>query len=172
MILANHLSSFSPLIGYAFITYTSIGWRACYYWCFAWEILTMILLFIFYHPPSFTTKHSEDHKTRLQLLRQLDYFGLALFTAATTLLLLGLNWGGGQYAWSSAAVIAPIVVAGVLYVALAFWEVYMPLQYPILPPKLFRRWREYVSPHFSLLPKPPKTHIKLTPLPPTVFQHS
>ena len=90
--MANHFSSFSPLIGYAFITYTKIGWRACYWWCFAWEVVTAILLFFFYNPPSFDTKHEDDGKTRLQLLKELDYFGLLLFIASCLLLLLALNW--------------------------------------------------------------------------------
>jgi hypothetical protein len=34
----------------------------------------------------------EDHKTKLQLLKELDYVGLVMFTAATTLLLIGINW--------------------------------------------------------------------------------
>lgn len=31
MILANHFSSFGPLLGYVFIAYVPIGWRACYW---------------------------------------------------------------------------------------------------------------------------------------------
>jgi MFS family permease len=142
MILANHFSSFSPLIAYAFITYTKPGWRACYWWCFAWECLTAILLFFFYHPPTFNTKHEDDHKSKLQLFKEIDYFGLLLFTAGCLFLLLGLSWGGGQHPWNSSWVVAPIVVGGVCFVALGFWEVYAPLTYPILPPKLFVQWRK------------------------------
>jgi hypothetical protein len=143
MILANHFSSFAPLLGYVFITYTKPGWRSCYWWCFAWEMLTAILLFFFYHPPTFVTKHEDDHKTKLQLLKEIDYVGLILFTAACLLLLLGLNWGGGQHPWKSAWVIAPIVVSGGCFLALGLWEAFMPLKFPILPPHLFKEWRRY-----------------------------
>jgi MFS family permease len=142
MILANHFSSVSPILGYVFIAYTKPSWRSCYWWCFAWECVTAILLWFFYHPPSFETKHREDQKTKLQLLKELDYVGLVLFTGACLLLLLALNWGGGQYAWSSAQVIACIVVSLVSFVGLGFWEVYAPLKYPILPPHLFKQWRK------------------------------
>ena len=39
--------------------------------------------------------------------------------------------------------IAPIVVA--CFVALGIWEVYAPLKYPILPPKLFKKWRDFTA---------------------------
>jgi MFS family permease len=92
MIFANHISSFGPLIAYAFITYTNIGWRSCYWFCFAFESSTAIMLFFFYKPPSFETKHGEDHKTKWQLVKEMDHVGLWLFTFGCLLLLLGLNW--------------------------------------------------------------------------------
>ncbi|KAK7408047.1 hypothetical protein QQX98_009762 [Neonectria punicea] len=145
MILANHLSSFAPLIGYAFIAHTRLGWRACYWWCFAWEVATAVMLFFFYHPPSFETKHRADRKTKWQLAREIDYVGLVLFAAGCLLLLLALNWGNGVHAWHSAWIVAPLVVSGACFVALGFWEVYVPLAYPILPPHLFREWRRFTA---------------------------
>ncbi|KAF2264088.1 MFS general substrate transporter [Lojkania enalia] len=145
MIMANHVSSFGPLISYAFITYTKIGWRSCYWFCFAWETATAVMLWVFYKPPSFETKHEEDHKTRWELMKELDHVGLWLFTGGCLLLLLGLNWGGVSYPWSSSHVVAPIVVAFVCFIALGFWEVFAPLRYPILPPKLFKKWREFTA---------------------------
>lgn len=61
-------------------------------WCFAFESLTVILLFFFYHPPTFETKHSDDHKSKFQLLKEIDYVGLVLFSGACLILLLALNW--------------------------------------------------------------------------------
>ncbi|KAF2019486.1 MFS general substrate transporter [Aaosphaeria arxii CBS 175.79] len=145
MVFANHVSSFGPLISYAFIKYSPIGWRACYWFCFAWEAATAIMLFFFYNPPTFETKHVDDQKTKWQLIKEMDHFGLWLFTGGCLLLLLGLNWGGVSYPWASAHVIAPIVVAFVCFVGLGFWEVYGNLKYPILPPKLFKKWREFTS---------------------------
>lgn len=145
MILANHFSSFAPIISYAFIAYTKPGWRSCYWWCFTFEALTTILLFFFYHPPTFETKHRQDHKSKLQLCREIDYIGLLLFTAGCLLILLALNWGGGTHPWSSSWVIAPIIVGFGCFVILGFWEAFSPLAYPILPPKLFIQWRKFTS---------------------------
>lgn len=49
------------------------------------------------------------------------------------------------YPWSSAHVVAPIVLAFVCFIALGFWEVYANLKYPILPPKLFKKWRDFTA---------------------------
>ncbi|KAH7120948.1 fungal trichothecene efflux pump [Dendryphion nanum] len=146
MILANHVSSFGPLISYAFIKYSPIGWRACYWFCFeAWEVATAIMLWLFYNPPSFETKHEGEGKTKWELVKEMDHLGLLLFTGGCLLLLLGLNWGGVSYPWSSAHVIAPIIIAFVCFIALGLWEVYGNLKYPILPPKLFRKWRDFTA---------------------------
>ncbi|KAF1980237.1 MFS general substrate transporter [Bimuria novae-zelandiae CBS 107.79] len=145
MIFANHVSSFGPLIAYAFITYSGIGWRACYWFCFAWEVATAVMLWVFYRPPSFGTKHEDDGKGKWELVKEMDHVGLWLFTAGCLLLLLGLNWGGVTYPWSSAHVVAPIVIAFTCFVALGFWEVYATLEYPILPPELFKKWRDFTS---------------------------
>lgn len=92
MIFANHFSSFGPLIGYAFVKYSGVGWRACYWYCFAWEVATAAMLWVFYRPPSFGTKHEDDGKGKWELVKEMDHVGLWLFTAACLLLLLGLNW--------------------------------------------------------------------------------
>lgn len=103
------------------------------------------MLICFYFPPTFETKHREDHKTKTELLKELDYVGLVLFTGACAILLMGINWGGSLHPWKSAAVIAPITLAGVLFIVLGFWEAYAPLRYPLLPPKLFKKWRDFTA---------------------------
>jgi MFS family permease len=172
LIFANHISAGSILVGYAFVAYTKPRWRSMYWWCFAFETLSAILLFFFYHPPTFETKHSEDHKTKWQLMKEIDYVGLLLFTAGCLFILLGLNWvcfpplpdhppplsrpiedniltthtqGGSLHPWKSSWTIGTIVAGGVCLILLGFWEAYMPLTYPILPPHLFVQWRRFTS---------------------------
>ncbi|TVY89024.1 Trichothecene efflux pump [Lachnellula willkommii] len=145
MIFANHLSASAILIGYAFVAYTTPKWRSAYWWCFAWELSAAILLFFFYHPPSFVAKHKEDRKTKWQLVKEIDYIGLILFTTGCVFILLGLNWGGTFHPWNSSWTIGIIVAGGICLVILGFWEAYMPLTYPILPPHLFVQWRRFTS---------------------------
>jgi hypothetical protein len=66
-------------------------------------------------------KHRRDGKTKLQLLGELDYVGVFLFTSATSIFLVGVNSGGRPYPWTSAKVLAPIIVGGCLAIILGFW---------------------------------------------------
>ncbi|KAL4985906.1 fungal trichothecene efflux pump [Aspergillus falconensis] len=143
--VSNIPAMLSPMIGYAFISHAKLRWRVCYWWMFTFEAVTAIFLFFFYKPPSFKTKHREDGKTKRQLVAALDYVGLFLFLTGCILLLLGLNWGGRNFPWKSVGVILPILLSGILFVLLGFWEVYRDQEYPILPPRLFRKWRDFTS---------------------------
>jgi hypothetical protein len=58
------------------------------------------------------------------------------------LIFAGVNWGGRTYAWSSPAVIAAIVIGISCGIVLGFWEAYADLKYPLLPPKMFKKFRE------------------------------
>ncbi|KAK3114960.1 hypothetical protein LTR53_006186 [Teratosphaeriaceae sp. CCFEE 6253] len=137
------LAFVSPMIAYAMLSTTVIAWRTVYWFLFAFEACGLVLLVFCYHPPTFHTKHRADGKTRGQLLKEMDFIGVALFAAGCVLFLIGVNWGGRQYRWSSANVIAPIVVGTALLVALGFWEAYADLKYPMLPAKLFRNIRGF-----------------------------
>jgi MFS family permease len=135
----------TPIVTYVFIAKTAIGWRGAYWLMTAWHGFGIICMYLFYHPPKFSTKHSEDEVSKWTLLKELDYVGLLLFTAGTTLFLVGLNFGGRSHPWASAATIAPIVIGFLCLVALFVWVFNVPMKYPLLPPKLFRQWRGYVS---------------------------
>lgn len=67
---------------------------------------------------------------------------LATYIDAETIRLT-VAQGGRQYAWSSAPVISTLVIGAAILVALGFWEAYAGLKYPILPPKLFGKIREF-----------------------------
>ena len=73
----------------------------------------------------------------------MDFVGIVLFALGCILFLIGVNWGGRQYAWSSSPVISTLVVGVVLLVALVFYEVYADLKYPMLPTKYFKNVRGF-----------------------------
>ena len=67
----------------------------------------------------------------MQYVWACDPIGSLLFIIATTMLLLGLNWGGGAYAWDSSRVIAGLVVG---FVCLAAFCVYgKPMLFNLCP---------------------------------------
>ncbi|OQO14882.1 hypothetical protein B0A48_00264 [Cryoendolithus antarcticus] len=125
----------SPVIAYAMLSQTIIGWRAVYWFLFSFEACGLTLLVFCYKPPTFHTKHRTDGKTRIELLRQMDFVRVLLFASGCISFLLGINWGGRKYAWSSAPVISTIVIGAVLLVSLGLWEAFANLKYPMLPPK-------------------------------------
>jgi hypothetical protein len=107
----------------------------------AFHAFGLASLWFFYKPPTFETKHKQDRLSKWKLVGELDYIGLLLFISGCTLFLVGLNFGGRQYEWKSATVIAPIVVGFALLVALFVWDFNANLKQPLLPPKLFKQWR-------------------------------
>ncbi|KAK0386633.1 hypothetical protein NLU13_6468 [Sarocladium strictum] len=133
----------SPVVSYSFIAYQDIGWRGAYWYLFSFHCFAFVLLFLFYHPPDFEMKHREDGKTKWQLVKEMDWVGVFLFLSGGALLLIGINFGGRRYPWVSAGCLAPIVVGACCFVAVGFWCSYADLKYPLFPPKLFRRVREF-----------------------------
>jgi EmrB/QacA subfamily drug resistance transporter len=65
-----------------------------------------------------------------------DYLGIALITAASTMLVLGTTWGGTQYSWGSATIIG--LFAGAVVVLGLFVYAESRALSPILPLRLFR----------------------------------
>jgi hypothetical protein len=97
-----------------------------------------LLFFFFYFPPTFEEKF--QNRTRMQQIKDFDYFGTFLFLAGFTLFLLGLSWGGSVYAWKSAEVISTIVIGAAVMVAFVLWEAYANLAEPLLPLHLFKNF--------------------------------
>ena len=82
--------------------------------------LTSILTFVGYRPPKRHTRY--DHLSLLQKVGRLDLPGIGLLTAGLTLLLTGLNLGGGLYEWDDAPVLATIIIGIVVLIAFSVYE--------------------------------------------------
>jgi len=79
----------------------------------------------------------------------IDYAGIFTIIASVVLLCLALTWGGTTYAWSSATIVALLVVAAVTLAA--FVAVEARVRDPIMPLALFKRRNFAVSAVVSLL---------------------
>lgn len=111
-------------IGILFATHTATSWRGAFYFLAALDILAFVLLFLFYHPPTF--HDLEKTKTKRQVLMEFDYLGLVLFTGGFFVFLMGLSWGGSAYPWDSAHVIVSLVVGVVVLGLFVAWGEYSP----------------------------------------------
>ncbi|KAF4126489.1 to MFS drug transporter [Geosmithia morbida] len=119
-----------PVIGGALSSSSEQGWR----WIFRLNMPLTILTtagVIFFMP---LKKVNGDWKMKLKAV---DFFGIFLALGGTIVLILGLTWGGGQYSWDSAHVIASLVVGFALCVGFVFWQWKGP-RYPLVPLHVFK----------------------------------
>ncbi|MCT9090155.1 MFS transporter [Streptomyces sp. ASQP_92] len=66
----------------------------------------------------------------------IDYLGIGLVAVGASALILGTSWGGNEYAWGSATIIA-LFAGGLAALALFCWVETRAVQ-PMLPMRLFR----------------------------------
>lgn len=129
-------SGVAPVISNSFILYhPGVGWRGCYYILIGINTASFLCWFFFYHPPTFHMKHGDA--SVLQYVKRFDYLGTTLYTGGLLLLIMGLNWGGSVYPWSSTYVIATIVVGAVTLILFVLWETFARLKEPLVPMNLF-----------------------------------
>jgi EmrB/QacA subfamily drug resistance transporter len=112
-----------PLVGGFFTDSASLGWQ----WCFWINIpVGIAALLIGWFALTLPRKHS---------VARLDYAGIALLSAATTTLILFMDFGGraGWTHWTTLSLLAGFVLSAVLLVG-----VELRVEQPILPLSLFR----------------------------------
>jgi EmrB/QacA subfamily drug resistance transporter len=111
-----------PLVG-GFIT-DNWGWRWSFYINIPLGAVALFVISAVLHLPG---KRSEG---------RIDYLGAGLLTVGITALVLITTWGGTQYGWGSATIVALLVV-GVLSLA-AFGYVQTRAAEPVMPLRIFR----------------------------------
>lgn len=128
---------FGPLLARALLQHAT--WRWIFYLGIITGVICLVGTAMFYHAPN----RPIHDRSKLQLLGELDYLGLFLFSAGYALLLFGISAGGSTYPWDSATVIAPMIIGALLLVATFVWDFWGPVKRPIFPYRLFSKIREY-----------------------------
>ncbi|KAJ0422615.1 major facilitator superfamily domain-containing protein [Aspergillus carlsbadensis] len=119
-----------PVIGGALSSISDDSWR----WIFRLNLpLTALttLCVLFFMP---LRKVTGDWKLKLKAI---DFVGASLALAGTAVLLLGLTWGGGEYSWDSAHVIATLVIGFAVCVVFVLWQ-WKGARYPLVPMHIFK----------------------------------
>ncbi|KAJ6124918.1 hypothetical protein N7471_012235 [Penicillium samsonianum] len=119
-----------PVIGGALASISQDSWR----WIFRLNLpLTALttLAVLFFMP---LRKVTGDWKVKLKAI---DFFGALLALGGTSVLLLGLTWGGGEYKWNSAHVIATLVAGFAISVAFVAWQ-WKGASTPLVPMHIFQ----------------------------------
>lgn len=139
------IAQLMPLTAWGIIKTTG-NWRIAYYMMIGFQTLTVLMLFFFYHPPSFDVKHRNDGKTRMQMIKEMDFLGIFLFISGCTLFIVGLSWGGTLHPWKSGKTLGPIIVGFLTLVGLGFYEAFADLKAPLMPRRLFKQTRRFTIP--------------------------
>ncbi|KAL1988615.1 hypothetical protein VTN96DRAFT_9010 [Rasamsonia emersonii] len=119
-----------PVIGGALASRSANSWR----WIFRLNMpmtgLTTLCCF-FFMP---LRKVEGDWRIKLKAI---DFVGCLLALGGTSVLLLGLTWGGGEYAWDSSHVIATLVVGCVVCGLFVLWQ-WKGTSTPVVPLHIFK----------------------------------
>lgn len=119
-----------PVIGGALASISDDSWR----WIFRLNLpLTALttLCVLFFMP-----LRKVEGNWRLKL-KVVDFFGALLALGGTSVFLLGLNWGGGEYKWYSAHVVATLVVGFSISLAFVAWQ-WKGARVPLVPIHIFK----------------------------------
>ncbi|RJE23001.1 transporter [Aspergillus sclerotialis] len=119
-----------PVIGGALASISPDSWR----WIFRLNLpLTALttLCVLFFMP---LRKVEGDWKVKLKAI---DFVGAFLALGGTAVLLLGLNWGGGEYAWGTAHVIATLVIGAAVCIGFVAWE-WKGAKFPLVSMHIFK----------------------------------
>ncbi|KAJ4301116.1 hypothetical protein N0V90_003206 [Kalmusia sp. IMI 367209] len=116
------LAAFGPLIARALAAYTALGWRWNYYLNLITNVISVVLFFICYHPPSHRQLH--EGRSMRQDLKDLDWGGIILYSGGLTSFILALSWGGGLYPWASYHVLVPLILGFFVLVAFACYVIW------------------------------------------------
>ncbi|CAK7222847.1 hypothetical protein SCUCBS95973_004975 [Sporothrix curviconia] len=117
------------------------SWRYCACMIAIWNLITVVLIACFYHPPPRTNGAGLSWH---QKLRQIDFVGGFFMSGGIVMFLVGFNWGGQLYPWHSARVIAFLTIGLAMLVFFFIYEIFIA-PYPMFPRRLMRHPRTFMA---------------------------
>ncbi|RDW85410.1 MFS drug transporter-1 [Coleophoma crateriformis] len=119
-----------PIIGGALAGISTQSWRWIFRLNMPMTVITTICV-VFFMP----LKKVEG--SWREKIAKVDFFGCGLTLAGSTLFILGLTWGGVDYAWDSAQVLSTIILGIAATAAFVLWQGY-GTSFPLVPLHIFR----------------------------------
>ncbi|KAJ9071574.1 hypothetical protein DSO57_1035600 [Entomophthora muscae] len=112
-----------PLVGGLLVD--NVGWRWVFYINVPVVVICIVVLIFFIPLPKATGEITSK-------LKRIDVMGTVSLLVCITLFVLGMNWGGHGYSWSSLAVVLSLVASFVALVVFVVVEVKFAAE-PVLP---------------------------------------
>ncbi|KAK6002078.1 hypothetical protein QM012_001716 [Aureobasidium pullulans] len=94
-------SNIAPVIGGLIVQKTT--WRWLFYINLPFYAISLATV-------PFVIRYTRPKTTAREQLLSIDWMGIILSIASTTLFLVGISWGGTEYSWSSAATLCPLLI--------------------------------------------------------------
>lgn len=104
-------------------------------------LISFAILAIWYKPPP---RPNSVGLSKMECLRRMDFIGAFFGIGGVTAFLVGLNWGGQPYAWSSAHVVGCLVAGLVSLLIFGLWEKF-GAKYPMFPWQLAKHKRLFFA---------------------------
>lgn len=117
------------------------NWRYCAGLVAVWNLLTAIVLTIFYNPPP---RNNAEGLSRKEMISRIDFLGGFFMISGIIVFLIGLNWGGKTYPWNSSAVISCLILGPVLVSVFILYEIRWA-KHPMFPRRLLRHPRAFIA---------------------------
>lgn len=136
-ILVFTILPFCPSILWGNLIAHYAGWRYVGLVCGIWAFIGLALTAFFYFPPP---RAMTVGMSRREILRRIDYVGGLLSIGGLLLFMMGVQWGGYQYKWSSPHVLVTLILGLVMIVGFIIWEMKF-VQYPMFPGKILQEPR-------------------------------
>ncbi|KAL3421609.1 major facilitator superfamily transporter [Phlyctema vagabunda] len=99
-----------PLLGGLFTDSKVLTWRFCFWISLPFGAVTAIIMVAFLHNP----KQTDWKLSFKEKLARMDILGALFLISAMVCLLLALQWGGNEYAWSDSRVFGSLIGFGLL----------------------------------------------------------
>nr|ANO39730.1 trichothecene efflux pump [Fusarium aff. graminearum CBS 138562] len=120
------------------------NWRWIFYIYIIMSAIAVVLIVVWYHPPSFRQLHGKRARKRDELAK-LDWIGIFLVSVGVSLFLLGVSWGGKPNSpWNSSKIIGLMTSGLGSLLVFALYEVFGKPVQPMIPPALFKDTRGFV----------------------------
>ncbi|KAH7386393.1 putative major facilitator superfamily transporter [Cadophora sp. MPI-SDFR-AT-0126] len=134
--IVSFLIPFTPYVLYSQLlaTRTSEGWRWCFWISLIYNFVAFVGMVLTYFPERHIVLEKES---KMQTLKKIDWLGAVFSIVGITLFLVALQAGGYTHPWTSAYVLAQLIIGILLIIAFVIWE-WKGAKVPMVPRELFQ----------------------------------